>query len=293
MRKVVAIIVILTVISVLIYLIIADQNSKLAPDLPGQVTATGMIEVTEIDISPKISGQIMRLTKRLGENADSGQLLASIDVREMTVRLDEIESGYELIDAQIAQARIQLANLNKNLERTQKALQAGAATQSQYDDILAQRDYTGQQIKTLNTQKLNLSAQKETLMTQISFSQIHAPQSGWITSRNQEPGELALPGVPIYTLSILDEAHINVYIKETRIGEINLGDSAYVIIDTYPDQKFRGFIDFISPEAEFTPKNIQTKEERVKLVFEVRIILPNPEYKLKPGLPADVIIFTG
>ncbi len=284
--------VILTVISVLIYLIIADQNRKLAPDLPGQVTATGTIEVTEIDISPKISGQILYLSKRLGEKADSGQLLATLDVREITVRLDEIESGYKLIDAQIAQARIQLANLNKNLERTLKALQAGAATQSQYDDIMAQRDYTGQQIKTLNTQKLNLSAQRETLLTQISFSQIHAPQSGWITSRNQERGELALPGVPIYTLSILDEAHINVYIKETRIGEINLGDSAYVIIDTYPDQRFMGYIDFISPEAEFTPKNIQTKEERVKLVFEVRIALPNPEYKLKPGLPADVIIFT-
>jgi HlyD family secretion protein len=292
MRKVIAILVVLTVISVLIYLIIADQNRKLAPDPPGQVTATGTIEVTEIDISPKISGQILQLTKRLGENVDSEQLLAAIDVREMTVRLDEIESGYELIDAQIEQARIQLANLNKNLERTQKALQAGAATKSQYDDVLAQRDYTSQQIKTLNTQKLNLSARKETLLTQISFSQIHAPQSGWITSRNQEPGELALPGVPIYTISILDEAYINVYIKETRIGAINLGDSAYVIIDTYPDQRFKGYIDFISPEAEFTPKNIQTKEERVKLVFEVRIILPNPEYKLKPGLPADVIIFT-
>lgn len=292
MRKIVAIVLILGVISMLIYLIITDQNKKLAPDPPGQVTATGTIEVTEIDISPRISGQILRLAKRLGEKADSGQLLAAIDVREMTIRLDEIESGYELIDAQIAQARVQLANLNKNLERTKKALQAGAATQSQYDDMLAQRDYTSRQIKTLNTQKLNLSAQKETLLTQISFSQIHAPQSGWITSRNQEPGELAMPGVPIYTLSILEQAYINVYIKETRIGEIDLGDSAYVIIDTYPEREFKGFIDFISPEAEFTPKNIQTKEERVKLVFEIRINLPNPEYKLKPGLPADVIIFT-
>jgi HlyD family secretion protein len=90
----------------------------------------------------------------------------------------------------------------------------------------------------------------------------------------------------------LNQAHINVYIREARVGQINLGDSAHVLIDAFPGQRFLGYVDFISPEAEFTPKNIQTREERVKLVFKVRIRLSNPDYKLKPGLPADVIIFT-
>jgi len=292
MRKVVAALLVLVIISLLIYLIITDQNRKLAPDPPGQVTATGTIEVTEIDIASEISGQIIELTKKLGDKADSGELLAIIDAKELTVKLEEIDAGYKVIDAQIAQAGIQLANFNKSLERIQKALEAGAATQSQYDDLLAQRDYTAQQIKTFETQKIGLAAQKETLLTQISNSRIHSPRAGWITSRNLEIGELAMPGVPIYTLSILDNAYINVYIRETRLGEINLGDSASVVIDTYPDVKFMGYVEFISSEAEFTPKNIQTKEERVKLVFEVRINLPNPEHKLKPGLPADVVIYT-
>jgi len=149
-----------------------------------------------------------------------------------------------------------------------------------------------QQIRVLESQKLSLLAQQSTLETQIANSLIYAPLSGHVTAKNFEEGELAMPGLPLYTLSVLDQAHINVYIREARLGLIRLGDSAHVTIDAYPNQRFLGYINFISPEAEFTPKNIQTREERVKLVFEVRIQLFNPEHKLKPGLPADVIIFT-
>jgi multidrug resistance efflux pump len=292
MRKIVAVIIILTIISTLIFLVVSDQKNKLAPDPPGQVTATGSIEVTEIDITPRISGLILDMSKQLGEKADSGDLLVIIDAKEMTVRLNEIESGFMLIDAQIKQADIQLKNIKTNLARMKKAFDVGAATRSQYDDLASQRDFTLQQIKTLETQKLNLTAQNETLLTQISNAELYSPRSGWISSRNMQTGEMAMPGIPIYTLSLLDKAHINVYVNETRIAEVNLGDSTHVIIDNYPDKRFLGFVNFISPEAEFTPKNIQTKEERVKLVFEVRISLDNIEHKLKPGLPADVIIFT-
>ncbi|NIS16622.1 MAG: HlyD family efflux transporter periplasmic adaptor subunit, partial [Aliifodinibius sp.] len=288
MKKVIGLIVIVAVIGILIVLIIINQQNELAPDPPGIVTATGTIEITEIDISPQLSGKILELNKVRGEKADSLELLAKIDAKELRARLDEIDSRFKMINAQIEQARIQLENLNRNLKRTEKALEAGAATQSQYDEVLTQRDYTKQQIETLKTQIINLQAQKEVLLTQISNSEISSPASGWITSKNMEEGELAMPGVPIYTLSLLEDAYINVYVNETRIGEINLHDSAYVTIDTYPDRNFKGYVEFISPEAEFTPKNIQTKEERVKLVFEVRINLDNPDHILKPGLPADV-----
>ncbi len=292
MKKVIGLIIIIAIIGGLIALIIINQKNELSPDPPGIVTATGTIEITEIDISPQISGKILELNKKRGEKADSSEMLARIDVKELAAQLDEIDTRFKMVNAQIEQAEIQLENLNKNLKRTKKALDAGAATQSQYDDLRTQRDYTSQQIKTLETQIANLEAQKKVLQTQISNSEIYAAAAGWITSKNMEVGELAMPGVPIYTISLLEDAYINVYVNETRIGEINLNDSAHVTIDTYPDRNFRGYVEFISPEAEFTPKNIQTKEERVKLVFEVRINLDNPDHKLKPGLPADVTIFT-
>ncbi len=292
MKKVIGIILVVAVVAVLIILILVNQNRKMAPDRPGTVTATGTIEITEIDISPQLSGQILELTRERGQEADSGVLLARIDVKQLRARLDEIKAGYDVLDAQIKQAQIQLANQNRNLERMKMVLEAGAATQSQYDNLKTERDYTRQQVNTLETQKKNLAAQREVLQAQISYSEIYAPAAGWITSKNHEVGELAMPGIPIYTLSLLDKAYINVYVNETRIGEISLNDSAYLVIDTYPDKNFKGYVEFISPQAEFTPKNIQTKEERVKLVFEVRIRLDNPEHVLKPGLPADVTIFT-
>jgi HlyD family secretion protein len=292
MKKVIGIILVVAVVAVLIILILVNQNRKMAPDRPGTVTATGTIEITEIDISPQLSGQILEMTRERGQEADSGVLLVKIDVKQLKARLDEIQAGYDVLDAQIKQAQIQLANQNRNLERMKMVLEAGAATQSQYDNLETERDYTRQQVNTLETQKKNLAAQKEVLQAQISYSEIYAPATGWITSKNHEVGELAMPGIPLYTLSLLDKAYINVYVNETRIGEINLNDSAYLVIDTYPDKNFKGYVEFISPQAEFTPKNIQTKEERVKLVFEVRIRLDNSEHMLKPGLPADVTIFT-
>jgi HlyD family secretion protein len=292
MKKVIGIVIVVVVVAALIILILINQNRKMASGPPGTVSATGTIEITEIDISPQISGQIIEMTRDRGQEADSGVLLARLDVKQLRARMDEIKAGYDVLDAQIKQARVQLENQNRNLERTEKVLKAGAATQAQYDNLRTERDYTRQQINTLETQKKNLAAQKEVLEAQISYSEIYAPASGWITSKNHDVGELAMPGIPIYTLSLLDKAYINVYVNETRIGEINLNDSAYLVIDTYPDENFKGYVEFISPQAEFTPKNIQTKEERVKLVFEVRIHLNNPEHKLKPGLPADVTIFT-
>ena len=291
MKKIIPPIIVFGVVAVLVFLIIREQNNRNAPDPPGQVSATGTIEVTDIDIAPEVSGRLIRMTRELGEKADSGTLLAEIDVEELRIRINEIEAGFASLEAQIEQARIKLENLNTNLKRVKNAYEAGAVTKSQYDDIRTERDYVRQQIRTLETQKESLTAQKETLLTQISNSKVYSPVTGWITSKNYEPGELAMPGASLYTLSLLERTYINVYVNETRIGAIRLGDSAHVMIDTYPERRFKGKVDFISPEAEFTPKNIQTKEERVKLVFELRISLPNPEHRLKPGLPADVIIY--
>jgi HlyD family secretion protein len=92
------------------------------------------------------------------------------------------------------------------------------------------------------------------------------------------------------TIASLSEVHLNIYIPETDLGKVRLGQEAEVTIDSYPDRTFKGRVIFISPEAEFTPKNVQTKEERVKLVFRVKIKIPNPDNILKPGMPADALI---
>jgi HlyD family secretion protein len=108
-----------------------------------------------------------------------------------------------------------------------------------------------------------------------------------------EPGELVTPGAPIVRLAALDSVWLKVYIPEPEMGRVKLGQSAQVTSDSYPDKQYAGRVIEISQEAEFTPKNVQTKEERVKQVFWVKIGVDNPDRELKPGMPADAEISVG
>jgi HlyD family secretion protein len=120
-----------------------------------------------------------------------------------------------------------------------------------------------------------------------------APQQGVVSQRPCQVGELAAPGAELLTLADLEQVKLTVYIPETQIGRVQEGQTAHVYIDAYPDQVFEGTVSYIAPEAEFTPKNVQTKEERVNLVFAVKIRLDNPNHRLRPGMPADAHILSG
>lgn len=122
---------------------------------------------------------------------------------------------------------------------------------------------------------------------QADYTQLKAPGPGIITSRNVEPGEVVTPGREVLTLSHLATVDLKIFVDETEIGKVKPGQKAEVRVDTFPDKTFAGTVTFISPEGEFTPKIIQTKKERVKLVYLVKISIPNPALELKSGMPAD------
>jgi HlyD family secretion protein len=115
---------------------------------------------------------------------------------------------------------------------------------------------------------------------------VTAPADGVVTTRSREPGEFVGPGAPLVTISRLDEVWLSIYVPEPNLGRVKLGQAAQVRIDG-SDRQFKGTVTFISPEAEFTPRNVQTPDERAKLVYRVKITLPNPEGVFKPGMPAD------
>jgi RND family efflux transporter MFP subunit len=133
----------------------------------------------------------------------------------------------------------------------------------------------------------------DTVKAQISKTVINAPVSGTVASRNAEVGEVAPAGAPILVISQLEEVTLTVYVPELQLGRVKLGQSASISVDSYPGETFTGKISYISPQAQFTPKNIQIKEERTKTVYAVKIKLANPEQRLKAGMPADAVIMTG
>jgi HlyD family secretion protein len=122
---------------------------------------------------------------------------------------------------------------------------------------------------------------------QLEYTQLRAPFDGVITSRNVELGEVVSPGQEVISLSDLSRVELKIFVDEAEIGKVKPGQRAEVRTDTFPDKSYTGKVSFISPEAEFTPKMIQTHKERVKLVYLVKIIIPNPDHELKSGMPAD------
>ena len=111
--------------------------------------------------------------------------------------------------------------------------------------------------------------------------------NGMVTSRNIEPGETVTPGREVITISDLSRVDLKIFVDETEIGKVRPGQPVDVKVDTFPGKIYRGSVSFISPQGEFTPKIIQTKKERVKLVYLVKVSIPNPNYELKTGMPAD------
>lgn len=128
---------------------------------------------------------------------------------------------------------------------------------------------------------------------QLGYTLLVSPQAGTVLRKHVEPGEMIAAGTPAITLADLENIWLKIYIPEPRLGQVKLGQAAEISTDSYPAKRYRGRVTFINSEAEFTPKNVQTQEERVKLVFAVKIRVDNPDQELKPGMPADARLLLG
>ena len=195
----------------------------------------------------------------------------------------------------------------------ERLLQGGAVSQEAYDKAklalevaTSQRDQAAQQLKLVETgpRPERIAAQRaavaqgEAAVRQVEAALanavITAPFDAVVTIRDREPGETAGAGAPVLTLMNLNDRWVRIYIREDRIGAVQVGQEASITADTYPDKQYRGTVSFISSQAEFTPRNVQTAEERVKLVYAVKVrIMGDPANQLKPGMPADVRLEIG
>jgi len=149
---------------------------------------------------------------------------------------------------------------------------------------------TEEQIAVAEAQVRQAEAAVHLIDAQITQLTLTAPMDGVVTSRSGQAGETAMAGAPLLTIANLDEVTLVIYIPENRIGQVRVGQEVEVRVDSFPNRVFLGEVVYISSEAEFTPRNVQTQEERVNLVFAVKVRIPNPDHALKPGMPADATI---
>jgi len=295
------------------------------------ISASGTIEAVEVNVSAKVSGQVLELAVAEGTRVGPGDMLAAIDHATLDIQLRQAEAGVRLADAQLAllvkgaraedirqgeaaltQAEAALKMAEDDARRMSELLKTGSVTLKQNEDAEARLTVAEAQRRAMAeaVNKLRKLARPEEvqaaearlaqavaavdlLKKTISDCLITAPSGGVITHKAVEPGELVAPGATVVTLVELDSVYVMIYVTEKELGRIRLGDAADVRIDAFPDRAFAGRVTHISPEAEFTPKNVQTKEDRVKLVFGVKVEIENKEGLLKPGLPADATIRVG
>jgi len=155
---------------------------------------------------------------------------------------------------------------------------------------LTKIDAAGQDIETANAQINANKAALNQASIQLSYTQLKSPMDGVVTSRNIEPGETVNAGREVITISDLSRVDLKIFVDETEIGKVKPNQKVEVKVDTFPGKIYTGYVSFISPEGEFTPKIIQTKKERVKLVYLVKVSIVNPSFELKSGMPADALL---
>ncbi len=295
---------------------------------PHEMKLSGNIEAHESLVSFKVTGRIIDLPVEEGQAVQEGQLLArldsddyrqavTVDRANARVRDDQLKlalAGSRTQDVQAAHqavldAKADLDQKEKDLARyndlyTKDEIPGQTRDQAETNVVRAKATYERQQEiynelvegtrkEEIAVDRANLhQAHENVAMSQIrlDYTTLKAPLSGVILVRQAELGEVVSPGTPVYTLADLDHIWVRVYVPETDLGRIKWGQQVSVGTDTYPTKRYHGRVSFISSEAEFTPKSVQTDEERVTLVYRVKVDIDNTNHELKPGMPADVYI---
>lgn len=175
----------------------------------------------------------------------------------------------------------------ENIETARARLAEARAALKQARSHLKQIEASAREVEAAKAAVEAARAALDTSKIHLAYTQLIAPFSGILVSRNVEPGEVVSSGREVLSLADLSEVDLKVFVDETEIGKVKPGQKVEVKIDTFPDKAYHGTVSYISPEAEFTPKIIQTRQERVKLVYLVKIAIPNPDLELKIGIPAD------
>jgi len=271
---------------------------------PGEADAYGNFEATEVVVSSETSGRILRYNETEGSEIKEGAEIAFIDTTLFHLQKAEIDAGMKSVRTRISSINAQddilnqqIANLKINITRIENMLKDDAATQKQYDDLTGQVAVLEKQIAANNTQKSSITAElavyeskKATLNEQIARSTVKSPLTGTIIEKYSEAGEMTAAGRPLAKIADLSMMKLKVYVSGSQLGNLKIGQECNARIDDGKKgyRSFPGTISYISAKAEFTPKIIQTKEERVTLVYAVTIDVKN-DATLKSGMPGEAI----
>ena len=295
------------------------------------LVANGTIEATEVEVSSKLPGRIAQLLVREGDAVQANQIIARLDMAEIEAevaqhraalarteaQLKELLAGSRVEEIEEAHANLRQAEDNLKLakddwDRFDNLFKEGAISAQERDRAKNKVEVAVSQVKAAREryQMIRIGPRPEVIeaarherdrakaalgaaQVRLRDGTILAPLAGIVLTKRAEQGEIINPGFPIVVLIDPDDLWLRVYIPESEIGLVKIGQKGTITVDSFQNRRFEGKVIEISSKAEFTPRTVQTKKERVNLVFGVKISLDNRERLLKPGMPADAEIIVG
>ncbi len=288
----------------------------------------GTIEATTVTVGTKVPGRLLQRLVDEGAVVTKGQILASIDPRdasdERAIRradlvsaraaVADLKAGSRSEEIRAAQATVVRLQAEahrseqdavrsealyrkeviprRELDQARAARQGAAAAVREAEEHLALLR-RGSRVDTIRQAEARIVAAEAALSlaeTKMREAQLSAPMNGVVLTKHAEPGELLSVGAPVVTIARLDEVWVRGYIPEPSLGAVRVGQTVSVYSDSWKNKPLTGTISFIASEAEFTPRAVQTESERVKLMYRIKVVVANPDQRLKPGMPVDITI---
>lgn len=240
------------------------------------IKVSGNIEGDQVRISFRVDGQVVELLTDEGEVVKKGDIVARLNKDELTKERDNAAASLKA-----GQFDYELAKID--YQRSENLFKEGAVSAQKRDQDKTNNDASLAKVE-------QLKASLDLAQTRLDFTELASPLDGFILVKSSLAGEVVKPGTPIFTAVDLHNIWVTAYINEKDLGRVKLGQHADVVTDTFTGKKYKGWVSFISSQAEFTPKFIQTQEERVKLVYRIKVRVDNSSLELKPGMPADAYI---
>ena len=324
MPKKILIIIAVIALAAVTALVISRRGSA----VKGEIKVSGTIEATTVELSFKVGGRLSKRLVDEGMQVTAGQTVAILEDDELKQErsartADEHAARAGLADLEAGSRREEIAQgeaalvrmradadkLARDAQRAENLFTREVIPRQELDAARAGRDASTaavreaeQRLKLLKAgprpdavrqakARVDASAAGLSLAeTRLGQATLTAPMAGLVLAKHAEPGEMLAPGAPVVTVARMDEVWLRGYVPEADVGRVTIGQRARVTADAWPGRVLEGRVSFISSEAEFTPKNVQTEKERVKLVYRIKITLPNPKGELKPGMPVDAVL---
>lgn len=265
---------------------------------------SGTLEATEVDVAPLLTARALEIRADEGDAVTAGDTLLVLDTDLLRRQHEQAAAHDAVLAAQEREATEQRSQQRRRLElaeitlaRTSALQEQGSATLQRVDELRAERDIAASQVRSVDGRLAALAAQRvevertlAVLDRQLADGVVRAPISGTVLLRTLEPGEIAAAGAPALRLADLGELELRVYLEEMDLDRVRIGERLRVRVDALEGEDLEGVVRWVSREAEFTPKNAQTRKARAQLVYAVRLTVANPDGRLHIGMPATVRI---